>query len=300
MTLREALEGIKVVLASSERLASLGLVDTEAEQILCAVMRESRDRPVRRAEMLLSLGQPIAKEGLARALGIAERRSRGEPLQYLIGYQAFLDHEYDVGPGVLVPRPETELLVVNALETLRRKPSPPRLGIEVGLGSGAIAIEILAALPGCRILGSELTDAASRMALSNARRILGEKDGSRLQVLRPESPEQVMEPFAAAGVIDADFLVSNPPYLKRDEAEPDVIAYEPATALFAPEKDALYFYRRIAEGAAEFLRSGAPVMVEIPHERSTDISKLFQKSGWNAKLIQDLNGRDRILIATRQ
>jgi release factor glutamine methyltransferase len=210
-----------------------------------------------------------------------------------------------VSPQVLVPRPETELLVVHAIQVLRGKGamgSREGLGLEIGLGSGAISIELLAEFPTLRMIASELEEGAASVARGNARDILGAAGVGRLEVRLTGAAGSVLEPLREA--LDgrrADFLISNPPYLdpQADEADEEVRAQEPAAALFAPAGDALFFYREIARGARGLLSPEGSVFVEMPHERAGAIRALFEESGWAVQTIPDLNERDRVLAAAQ-
>jgi release factor glutamine methyltransferase len=208
----------------------------------------------------------------------------------------------------LIPRPETEFLVAIALDEIGRMfpvRGQPFTGIEIGVGSGAIAIEILSRFPGARIYASELTTEAEARAKSNARRILNQSavDSARLKILRVRDPLEVWEPFERAiaeGVFKApaQFLISNPPYLASEsEADQDVREQEPKSALFGPPSDPCYFYREIARGAHPYLEVGAPVYLEVPHERAAIIESIFKSEGWKTRLAKDLTGRDRVLSA---
>jgi release factor glutamine methyltransferase len=189
-----------------------------------------------------------------------------------------------VGPEVLIPRPETEALVALAISEL----SEPRLGLEVGVGSGAISIELLAKFPALRMVATELTEQAAACARANAAKILA--DPSRLEI-RMAQQGQVLEPLSG---LAADFLISNPPYLaERSELDEEVLRHEPHTALFAPEGDPLYFYRKIAETKVP------RTFLELPHERADAIRELLISHGWKAELHPDLTGRNRILRANR-
>jgi release factor glutamine methyltransferase len=282
MNFLEALEAAARILRGNPRLDERGSIATESEQLVSGAYRLVTGKSLNRSELLLRAREeypaPAELERLAR------RRASGELLQHVLGYQTFLEHEYEVGPEVLIPRPETEVLVSLAIEKLRN----PVAGFEVGIGSGAISIELLSRFPSLKMTATELTEVAASRARANARKIL--TDPSRLEILMAFA-EQVLEPFGERG---ADFLISNPPYLADpNEVDEDVIAHEPHTALFAPPRDPLYFYREIADVRV------SRVFLELPHERAEEIRKLFVEKGWRAELHQDLTARDRVLSATR-
>lgn len=262
--------------------------------------RKATGKPLGRAELYARARDRFPEKGAREVIIVASARAEGRPLQHLIGHQAFLDHEYEVGPDVLVPRPETEGLVAYAIERLRRElGSFAGVGLEIGLGSGVISIELLAAFPALRMVASELSEAARARAAANASRILGEgpEGTGRLMILESSEASSVWEPFAGMEKPrDSLFLISNPPYLSRSEPiDADVLAHEPHEALFAAGDDALFFYRRIAARAREFVVPGGSLFLEIPPGK--DVRSIFELCCVNIDVLSDLNGRERILHA---
>jgi release factor glutamine methyltransferase len=253
-TYADALLSAKAALEASRELIAKGSIEAEAEQIVLHLVREQEggDELLSRASLVERLSLPFPPKAGDRLWVLCGARAEGKPLQHLLGYQYFYSHEYRVSPDVLIPRPETEILVEAALARLRGE--RPRLGLEIGVGSGAISVELLADQPQLTMLASELKPEAATMARFNADRILKQGSG-RLRLLEAAAGE-ALEPFAAAlGGDLADFLVSNPPYLTpADGMEDEVRDHEPHAALFAPAGDPLFFYRRVAEGAAPLLR----------------------------------------------
>jgi release factor glutamine methyltransferase len=296
------------LLSRNHSLVEKNLIETESEQIVVAAYRKATGQALSRMDLFTRLQDRFPETAGETVIIYASARAEGKILQHLIGYQTFLDHEYEVGPDVLVPRPETEFLVAIALDEIGRQfpvRGQPFMGLEIGLGSGAIAIEILARFPGARIFASELTSEAEARAKTNARRILNQSavDSARLKILRANDPLEVWQPFERAraeGVFTEpmQFLISNPPYLANEqEVEPEVLNQEPKTALFGPAHDPAHFYREIAKGARKFLEPGAPVYLEIPHERAALIEGIFTIEGWKTRIAKDLSGRDRVLSA---
>jgi len=199
-----------------------------------------------------------------------------------------------VTPAVLIPRPETEILVFEVVQWFKRSLHQPTNGIEVDLGNGYISIELLKLFPELKMRSSEFSDQAIAIAEANVQKILGSQD--RIEIIRPEKKSHVLEPFLTRGPL-ADFIVSNPPYLVGEtEVDPDVLKYEPKAALLAPEEDPLYFYRHVVELAPMILKEKGVIFFECAHERIQDVADLFD-SEWTVDTIQDLNGRDRVLRA---
>ncbi len=276
--------------------------EAEAEQLVSAAYRKVTGVSLTRFDLLLRAKEAYPLAAAELLLVWCASRREGKLLQHLTGYQVFFDHEYEVSPQVLIPRPETECLVLTVIQWLDAQGWSPSIGMEVGLGSGAISIELLSRWKGLQMLASELSSGAIECALRNAARILGEDASGvgRLKVLKVDSGENVLEPFLGFA-LGADFLVTNPPYLTRslNEVEVDVMAHEPHLALFAPDSDPFFFYRKIATEGKFFLKSNGVVFAELPHERALPIVEIFQKEGWNTELVLDLSQRNRVMIAQR-
>ena len=297
----EALLDSRSILRRNPEWVSRGWVDLEAELLLCAAYRQMTGVSLSRIQLFLQMQDPYPQKAWDYLLELSEQRAQGKILQHLTGFQVFLDHEYEVGPDVLVPRPETELLLEYASNTLSSMKYGPILGLEIGLGSGIISIELLSQFPQLKMIASELSPAARARGLTNAYKILGEDRLllNPLTILPVQDPLEVFCPFEGEMLqLKADFLISNPPYLSsHDLVDSEVFNYEPHQALYAPEGDSLYFYRVIAEEAVKVLKSNAFVFIELPHNRALLIAELFEKRGWRVKIQKDLAGLDRILIA---
>lgn len=248
-----------------------------------------RATSVGEAKLLAEVDPAVAE----RARGWAREISRGVPMQYATGRADFLGHVYEVQPGVLIPRPETEVLV---LETIRRlRTQTARRGFEWGIGSGIISIELLHSSrdESLEITAIDISPVARQVAAQNAARILGDQ-ARRLRIRETWAEDDR----------DLDFIVSNPPYLDpAQEAEFDasVAHSEPAEALFAPPGDLIGHYKELAREAQTRLRAGGLVSLEVPHERALDIRALFSDNAWKrAELLPDLTGRPRVFLAERK
>jgi release factor glutamine methyltransferase len=261
----------------------------EADWIVCDALG---GRSLRRSELSFRLDEELQPDLVARTRAQVRRRLAGEPLQYILGVQSFLGHEYRVGPQVLVPRPETEFVISESLSLL--KELDPRLGFEVGLGSGVLSIELLRALPHLRMHATEVSLEAQQIAKQNALLHLGECWRERLEIITPTDALEVGRAFQGR----ADFLISNPPYLKEgDEISPEVLRYEPRQALIPENGDPLYFYRSIAESASRLLHPRGMAVLEIAHERADAIIQLLQAAFEHVECRNDLTSRPRLLIA---
>jgi release factor glutamine methyltransferase len=308
----EALIATQAILNQNPSLEKAGVTQVEAALLVAWAAETHLGKRLSRPEVFLMSHEPFPQEAWEKLKAGAKSRKEGIPLQHIFGVQTFLHHEYRVSPDVLIPRPETELLVVEVIEYFRKRNKQPLLGLEVGLGSGVISIELLSEFSDLRMLASEVSPDAIEVAKENAEAILGkkiwgkERFEARLEILGVDEAHHVLEPFWLPGLVDdaakkADFLVSNPPYLvPSDEIGHDVLHHEPHLALFSPAEDPIYFYRKIAEKAHECLSPSGVVFLEIATERSGKLQEAFEETGgWSVEIRPDLTGRDRILVAER-
>ena len=243
-----------------------------------------------RAFLVAQPESPVATptEVLFRALVL--RRAARVPLQHLVGTQAFWRHEFVVTPDVLVPRPETEILVETVLELVRGVVRP--LIVDVGTGSGCIALSLAAERRDAIVHATDVSGPALAVARENARR-LGLED----RVAFDEG--DLLEPVAGlAGRID--LVVSNPPYVDekaRAALAPEVRDHEPPVALFAPG-DALSVYRRLAAAAADALRPGGWLAVEVGAGQAEAVCTILGRAGLQpGRTVPDLQAIPRVVSA---
>jgi release factor glutamine methyltransferase len=301
-TFEDAIKMTAIILRTSSALAERGSVETESEQLVIGAYRKAsgRGRTFGRNDLYVRVMDPFPAEAGEFLVEIAGRRAKGEPLQYLVGYQYFLNHEYEVNSSVLIPRPETEILVYEVTLTLKRQFEQPKVGIEIGVGSGCISLELLKLFPSLTMIGSDISAGALDVTRRNATKIIGDAHAERLDLHLARADEDIYDAFEGASWLKAgraDFIVSNPPYLAEpSEVDPDVLAHEPKSALFAPDGDPLYFYRKILEGAEAYLKPSGYVFFECPHERIDRIGTLFGPD-WKVDGYRDLNERPRVLRA---
>jgi release factor glutamine methyltransferase len=263
----------------------------EIDLIFEGVLKKTRSI---QSKVELYSGLEISLEEEKTIEKLFELKKEGRPLQYLLESAPFYESELTVGPGVLIPRPETEYIVDTLVSYMKALPENQKIfGIEIGLGSGAIALSLLKHFSQLTMWGSEAFSEAAQYC----ERVLHElNDKSRLKILRV-SPDQVLEPFhEKKGAID--FLVSNPPYMDRsDEIDSSVLHYEPHSALFPENGNSNYFYEKIAKEARSLLKPTGFLALEIPHQRTQKISDLFLKSEWTLSIFNDLALRPRLLMA---
>ena len=220
-----------------------------------------------------------------------QRLCAGEPIQYVLGVTEFCGRRFAVGPGVLVPRPETEQLVAEAVRTLLEMNRAPKV-LDLCTGSGCIAWTVALDVPDAQVVGVDLSGEALRYAQDqfDTHNHQGTPLFIRADVLDTEQPFPY-GPF--------DLIVSNPPYvLERERAQmrPNVLDWEPATALFVPDDDPLRFYHAIARWAQRFLRSGGAGLVEINEALGPDTAALFRDAGFkNVQILPDFARKDRLV-----
>lgn len=265
--------------------------EAEAELIVIGAFRKAagRNRTFSRTDLHMRALHDFPGEAAEILKEYLLRRIAGEPLAYILGYHYFFNHEYLVRPGVLIPRPETEILVLEALRVLKHSLADPVIGLEFGLGSGCISIELLKHFKNLKIVGLETSEVASQCARENAKAIL-EQGHLRLNV-------QAVLP---SDISSYDFIISNPPYLSsEDEATVEVLKNEPKEALFVPEingqRDPLYFYRILGSYFKTHLSKTGVMFLEVPHERANEISDYFKAFG-RVRVLFDLSERPRVLL----
>jgi release factor glutamine methyltransferase len=213
------------------------------------------------------------------------RRALHEPVQYIIGTQEFYGRPFIVNPLVLIPRPETEHLVEAALALT---PRPSRI-LDIGTGSGILAITLALELPHATITATDISAPALAVAQQNARSL----GADHLRFVASNL-------FAKLDDARFDCIVSNPPYVSsNEELEPQVRDYEPATALYASE-DGLAIYRRLIPEASSHLEPAGSLLLEIGQGQRDAIAALLETSGFrNIRFIDDLQGIPRVAIAQK-
>lgn len=255
-----------------------------SEILLAHVLKSSRVR------LYVDLDRPLAKEELAAFRALIERRMSGEPTQYLTGVKEFYNRSFKVDARVLIPRPETELLVEAALRVLPK--DAPSRALDVCTGSGCIAISLAAERPQASILATDVSPDACALARENAE---AQGVGARVTVVQGD----LFAPVPA----DARFqlVVSNPPYIASGEI-PGLSAEvrrEPHLALDGG-KDGLIVIRRVIEGARRCLLPGGLLAMEIGETQGVAVRELLQAAGFeDARVEKDLERRDRLAFGTQ-
>lgn len=278
--LREGIARLRAASVPSDALA--------AELLLMHALGRDRTWLYSYPETLL---EPTTAEDY---FALIARRAGGEPTQYLTGKQEFWGFEFEVNPAALIPRPETEHLIEVALERLRTHDAPLRIA-DVGTGSGCIAVALARELPRAEIFATDISAAALAVAGRNAARH-GVAD--RIHFINCD---------LLSGVADTDkqfdLIVSNPPYVARDDAgklQREVRDHEPDAALFGG-RTGVEIYSRLIEEAGSLLRRGGILVLELGYNSATHVEGLLtEKLGWNnVKITNDLAGIPRVIAAER-
>jgi len=211
------------------------------------------------------------------------------PIQYILGTASFMEMELAVNEHVLIPRPETEELVRMAA---LRCPAGEATVLDIGTGSGCIALGIKKLKPEARVKGIDISEKALEVATANSRAL-------NLPVLFENADALAMTPVEEV----FDLIVSNPPYIAQREAAamaPNVMNHEPHMALFVPDADPLLFYRLIAAFSARALKPGAWLLTEINPALAERTREVFEKVGLEeVKIFNDLQDRPRICVGKR-
>lgn len=256
----------------------------EASAIAFFILEESFG--IDRASYALDRHREVDAAGLD---AILEELAAGRPVQYITGCAWFCGLKFEIGEGALVPRPETEELVRWVVSDA----GPGARVLDIGTGSGAIAVALARKLAGAHVTAVDISAEALDVARRNAGLHDAEVDFRQCDILAIEGRK------ASAAQGPYDVIVSNPPYIPASEAADihiNVKGYEPAVALFVPDDDPLLFYRAIAPFAAENLAPGGAVYFEVHRDFAGDVADLLEWSGLgDIEVRRDIHGRDRMV-----
>jgi release factor glutamine methyltransferase len=249
----------------------------DAELLMAEALHIDRDR------LLLSPPDAAVPKRFAR---MVERRLRGEPVAYITGRRAFWNIDLHVGPGVLVPRPDSEVLIASAIEHFDGTPGPRRI-IDLGTGPGTLLLAALDVWPDATGLGTDVSRSALSYASANARRLAFDP---RLKLKLGNWADGISESF--------DLVLCNPPYVAEGaELGPGVREFEPDEALFAG-KSGLEAYRALAPQLPALLNPGGLAAVEIGYDQGAPVTALLARDGLEARVANDFADRPRAVLLT--
>lgn len=276
-------------------LAAAGVPDPEVDVDILLSTQLGMGRGELTAKLLTQ--STISSEDAASFRALISRRETREPLQHILGVAWFRSLTLAVGPGVFVPRPETEQLAGMAIEALKLLPDSAPIAVDLGTGSGAIALSIATEVPHAQVFAVEKSSDALpwttknfvEYGADNAQLVQGDLTGNELLTAFPEIVGQ------------AAVIVSNPPYIPAAATprDPEVHLFDPQMALYGGE-DGLDFIRQISQIALVLGRSGSQLMLEHGEFQGPGIREILSDDSWRSpQTFQDLTGRDRYTTATR-
>jgi len=239
----------------------------------------------------LLVAQDLTEEQLGRFESLISRRESREPLAYIVGQKEFWSLDFEVGPGVLIPRPETETLIEEALRDFPDCDAPLDIA-DLGTGSGCLLIAFLESSPNAKGWGIDRSAEALSWALRNAAR---HGVGTRCVLSQRDWTEEVAPSF--------DIVFSNPPYVTErelDGAAPEILRYEPRDALLGGD-DGLKAYRELAPAIALCLRAGGRAYLEIGSRQADAVAAVLERHGLGIlRIVADLAGHPRCLVVAKK
>jgi release factor glutamine methyltransferase len=260
------------------------------------------------ADLIVKSEDSMSESQMLLVYKAVKRIANKEPLQYVLSKAYFFGMDLHVSPAVLIPRPETEELVRWILETIRPNNYSAIEGqiaqnnhiapnnhsvhavLDIGTGSGAIALSLKKAQPSWNVSGCDVSKEALQIASKNSKEFQLEVEWKEVNILEENLPQG-----------NWNAIVSNPPYIpvsEGSEMRPSVVEHEPHLALFVPENDPLLFYRRILELANNF-KTVENVFFEIHENYASETLALGESMGWKGELKKDLQGKERMLLFTK-
>ena len=257
----------------------------EREAISIARMVVQHHLDIDLSQLVVRYDEECCIEGLEQIISDLQQ---GRPVQYILGEAEFCELRLGVGEGVLIPRPETEELVYNVVQHAK----PNSRILDVGTGSGAIAIALAYNLPEAEVVAVDISPRALAIAKRNA-----ESVGVNVKFVEADA----LGDLTSLG--EFDVIVSNPPYIPQSdisEMRANVVDYEPHNALFVPDDDALCFYRSIAENASKMLSDEGSLWFEIYEAYGAEVCAEIRRCGFtHCEVLKDANDKDRVVWATR-
>lgn len=272
-----------ILKTTADRLKNAGIdtANLDAKLLLCNFLGKDKLYFVVNSEEEAEVNEEFEQ--------LVTRREKCEPMQYILGFAEFYGLEFKVNKSVLIPRPDTEILVERVIDYIGDKSLTL---LDIGTGSGCIPISILTNCPNAKAYTADISADAICVAVENAR---NNKVDDRINFLNMD----ILNDFPDLKV---DCIVSNPPYIEDDVIPTlmdDVKNYEPYIAL-SGGADGLVFYRRIAQKGCEFLKKGGFIAFEVGHNQAREVEKILIKNGFTqTEIIKDLAGIERVVTAIK-
>ncbi|MEJ8553982.1 peptide chain release factor N(5)-glutamine methyltransferase [Tepidibacter sp. Z1-5] len=258
----------------------------DVELAMCKVL------DVTRLYIHLNLDEEISKKDENRIEALLKQRRKGRPMAYIIGKKEFMGLDFFVKEGVLIPRPDTEVLVEDIIEQAKKIDNP--LIVDIGTGSGAISVSLANYIKDSKIYSLDISDDALEVGSINAK---NNEVEDRITFLKSDV-------FSALENEDVkfDIIVSNPPYIRKADIEGlevDVKNYEPSLALDGGE-DGLDFYKKITEDSIRFIKDNGILGYEVGYDQAEDVKKIMIQNGYgDIRILEDLASIQRVVIGTK-
>ncbi|MCP9753240.1 peptide chain release factor N(5)-glutamine methyltransferase [Ferruginibacter sp. HRS2-29] len=244
-----------------------------------------------RHDITLAADKELTSAESEKISAALERLLKNEPVQYVTGEAWFYGAKFKVDASVLIPRPETEELVQEAIGFLTTRSSPEVL--DIGTGSGCIPVSVKKKLPAANITAIDISEDALNIARENSRLINSPVNFLLADILKEDS-------WNNFGWYDA--IISNPPYIPSNESKrmhTNVTAYEPHLALFVPDDDPLLFYKKIAAFANYHLKGNGKIFLETHEAYAKEVAAVLEDNNFTAQIKKDIPGKERMVIASR-
>lgn len=297
----------EMVKLAREFLLKKGIEEARLESELLVAHALGLDR----LRLFLQHDRPLADEEIARARELLVRRGKREPTAYLTGKREFYGRPFLVGPGALIPRPETELVVDRAREIARGRAgsgAPLARAADFGTGSGVLAITLALEIEGLDVYAVDASAEALGWARRNVEALCAvapdpsvpARAAPRVELALGDGYALLAERARACGGFD--LVVANPPYVTREESAdlaPEVRDFEPAAALFAPDGDPDHHLIRLLDGVPVLLAPGGTLLVELGHRQGSRAKHLAESRGLEARLQRDFGGVERVFEVRR-
>ncbi|ABO51671.1 [protein release factor]-glutamine N5-methyltransferase [Desulforamulus reducens MI-1] len=248
-----------------------------------------------RTGLFMRQEQPLTPQQQEKYQILLERRAQGEPVAYLIGRKEFMGRDFVVTPDVLIPRPDTELMVETAVKFFHKNSSCPPVAVDVGTGSGAIAVSLASLVQELQVYAIDLSEAALKVARQNAER-LGMKERVHFQ------QGNLLEPLLKTMGEEVSIITANLPYVPSGDIPTlmrDVKEFEPHLALDGGP-DGLDLYRLLIPQAYRLLQPGGLLLMEIGPGQGTGAKKILPAGQWQGTVLKDLAGRERLVLAEKK
>lgn len=258
----------------------------DVELAMCKILN------VTRLYIHLNLDEEICKKNENRIEALLKQRRKGRPMAYIIGKKEFMGLDFFVKEGVLIPRPDTEVLVEDIIEQAKKIDNP--LIVDIGTGSGAISVSLAKYIKDSKVYSLDISDDALEVGRLNAK---NNEVEDRITFLKSDVFSSLENED-----IKFDIIVSNPPYIRKADIEGlevDVKNYEPSLALDGGD-DGLDFYRKITEDSIKFIKDNGILGYEVGYDQAEDVKKIMIQSGYgDIRILEDLASIQRVVIGTK-